>query len=71
MVNPVPQKVTSPRGATGGREGAPGLRPKQVLLAAQAPVAATSWARLPAALVVAATVVCLVLALRSRRGSPA
>ncbi|WP_018548898.1 hypothetical protein [Streptomyces sp. LaPpAH-108] len=37
-----------------------------VLLAAEAPVAATSWARLPASLAVAATVVCLVLALRSR-----
>ncbi|MFJ4007536.1 hypothetical protein ACIPWL_29365 [Streptomyces sp. NPDC090023] len=38
-----------------------------VLLAAQAPVAGTSWARLPASLVIAATVVCLVLALRTRR----
>ncbi|MGW4290020.1 hypothetical protein ACWEIK_24135 [Streptomyces sp. NPDC004673] len=38
-----------------------------VLLAAQAPVAGTSWARLPASLVIAATMVCLVLALRIRR----
>ncbi|MGW4086426.1 hypothetical protein ACWEGS_25705 [Streptomyces sp. NPDC004822] len=38
-----------------------------VLLVAQAPVAATAWARLPASLAVAATVACLVLALRSRR----
>lgn len=41
-----------------------------VLLAAQAPVASTSWARLPASLAVAATAVCLVLALRTRRGPP-
>ncbi|MFI6864710.1 hypothetical protein ACIBKZ_33320 [Streptomyces sp. NPDC050421] len=41
-----------------------------VLLAAQAPVASTSWARLPAALAIAATMVCLVLALRTRRRSP-
>ncbi|MFI9603398.1 hypothetical protein ACIHCX_26715 [Streptomyces sp. NPDC052043] len=38
-----------------------------VLLAAQAPVAGTSWARLPAALAIAATAACLVLALRIRR----
>ena len=38
-----------------------------VLLAAQAPVAGTSWARLPASLAIAATAVCLVLALRTRR----
>ncbi|MEU2779673.1 hypothetical protein ABZ646_44335 [Streptomyces sp. NPDC007162] len=37
-----------------------------VLLAAQAPVARTSWARLPASLAIAATAVCLVLALRGR-----
>ncbi|MFJ3762900.1 hypothetical protein [Streptomyces sp. NPDC090080] len=42
-----------------------------VLLAAQAPVTDTSWARLPASLAVAATVVCLVLALRGRRGGSA
>jgi len=41
-----------------------------VLLAAQAPVADTSWARLPASLAVAATVLCLVLALRARRPPP-
>lgn len=41
-----------------------------VLLAAQAPVAATSWARLPASLAIAATTVCLVLALRTRRSPP-
>ncbi|MEU3030204.1 hypothetical protein ACPCBC_26925 [Streptomyces incarnatus] len=38
-----------------------------VLLAAQAPVAGTVWARLLASLAVAATAVCLVLALRTRR----
>ncbi|MFF2206097.1 hypothetical protein [Streptomyces sp. NPDC058145] len=38
-----------------------------VLLAAQAPVAGTSWARPPASLAIAATTVCLVLALRTRR----
>ncbi|MFJ8162564.1 hypothetical protein ACIRBY_16800 [Streptomyces sp. NPDC096136] len=38
-----------------------------VLLAAQAPVARTASARLPAALAVAATAVCLLLALRTRR----
>lgn len=41
-----------------------------VLLAAQAPVAGTSWARLAASLAIATTTVCLVLALRSRRTSP-
>ncbi|MFE5768630.1 hypothetical protein ACFQ7O_09740 [Streptomyces sp. NPDC056485] len=41
-----------------------------VLLAAQAPVADTSWARLPASLAIAATTVCLVLALRTRRNPP-
>ncbi|MGW7820165.1 hypothetical protein ACWGLF_19015 [Streptomyces puniciscabiei] len=41
-----------------------------VLLAAQAPVAGTSWARLPASLAIAATTVCLVLALRARRSPP-
>ncbi|MGW7712611.1 hypothetical protein [Streptomyces sp. NPDC054771] len=41
-----------------------------VLLAAQAPVAGTSWARLPAALAIAATTVCLVLALRTSLRSP-
>ncbi|MFJ8921917.1 hypothetical protein B046DRAFT_04568 [Streptomyces sp. LamerLS-316] len=41
-----------------------------VLLAAQAPVASTSWARLPASLAIAATMVCLVLALRTRRSPP-
>ncbi|MFJ9348342.1 hypothetical protein [Streptomyces sp. NPDC101237] len=38
-----------------------------VLLVAQAPVADTSWARLPASLAVAATVACLMLALRAGR----
>lgn len=42
-----------------------------VLLAAQAPVAGTSWARLPAALAIAATTMCLVLALRAHRNPPA
>jgi hypothetical protein len=37
-----------------------------VLLAAEAPVAGTSWARLPASLAVIATAACLVLALRAR-----
>ena len=41
-----------------------------VLLAAEAPVAGTSWARLPASLAIAATMVCLVLALRTRRNPP-
>ncbi|GAA3132026.1 hypothetical protein GCM10010521_17420 [Streptomyces rameus] len=41
-----------------------------VLLAAQAPVAGTSWARLPASLAVVATTVCLVPALRTRRRPP-
>ncbi|MFH8900501.1 hypothetical protein ACH4HG_29515 [Streptomyces coeruleorubidus] len=41
-----------------------------VLLAAQAPVAGTSWARLPASLAIAATTMCLVLALRTRRSPP-
>ncbi|OIJ69804.1 hypothetical protein WN71_000870 [Streptomyces mangrovisoli] len=41
-----------------------------VLLAAQAPVGGTSWARLPASLAVAATAVCLVLALRTRLHPP-
>ncbi|HET9383152.1 MAG TPA: hypothetical protein VFP69_20300, partial [Streptomyces sp.] len=36
-----------------------------VLLAAQAPLADTSWARLPASLAVTATTLCLVLALRT------
>jgi hypothetical protein len=40
------------------------------MLAAQAPVAHTSWARLPAALAVAATTVCLLLALRTRHRPP-
>ncbi|MGV9425734.1 hypothetical protein ACWDO7_15815 [Streptomyces sp. NPDC003656] len=38
-----------------------------VLLAAEAPVANTPWARLPASLAVAATALCLLLALRGRR----
>ncbi|MGW3172658.1 hypothetical protein [Streptomyces sp. NPDC001153] len=38
-----------------------------VLLAAETPVAGTSWARLLASLAIAATTVCLVLALRARR----
>jgi hypothetical protein len=37
-----------------------------VFLAAQAPLAHTSWARLPAALALAATTTCLALALRHR-----
>jgi hypothetical protein len=37
-----------------------------VLLAAEAPIAGTSWARLPASLAVVATGACLVLALRVR-----
>lgn len=37
-----------------------------VFLAAQAPLAHTAWARLPAALAVAATVTCLALVLRHR-----
>ncbi|MFI0232623.1 hypothetical protein [Streptomyces sp. NPDC017086] len=41
-----------------------------VLLAAQAPVAGSPWARLPASLAVAATAACLVLALRTRRVPP-
>ncbi|MEU1414913.1 hypothetical protein [Streptomyces sp. NPDC005731] len=41
-----------------------------VLLAAQAPVAGTSWARLPASLAIAATTVCLGLALGTRRSPP-
>ncbi|MFF0016335.1 hypothetical protein [Streptomyces sp. NPDC005374] len=41
-----------------------------VLLAAQAPVAGTSWARLPASLAIAATTMCLVLALRAHRSPP-
>ncbi|MGW5233251.1 hypothetical protein ACWEQU_13375, partial [Streptomyces nodosus] len=41
-----------------------------VLLAAQAPVAGTSYARLPAALAITATTACLVLALRTRRRPP-
>ncbi|MET9080223.1 hypothetical protein ABZX95_51215 [Streptomyces sp. NPDC004232] len=41
-----------------------------VLLAAQAPVEGTSWARLPASLAIAATTACLVLALRTRRNPP-
>ncbi|MEU1116623.1 hypothetical protein [Streptomyces sp. NPDC005879] len=41
-----------------------------VLLAAQAPVADTAWARLPASLAVAATTACLVLALRTRSALP-
>lgn len=41
-----------------------------VLFVAQAPVAGTSWARLPASLAVAATMVCLWLALRARRRPP-
>ncbi len=40
-----------------------------VFLAAQAPLAHTSWARLPAALAVAATASCLALVLR-HRGAP-
>jgi hypothetical protein len=39
-----------------------------VFLVAQAPIAGTSWARLPAALALAATAVCLGLALRRRAG---
>ncbi|MFF7145333.1 hypothetical protein ACFZB5_29670 [Streptomyces nodosus] len=41
-----------------------------VLLAAQAPVAGTSYARLPAALAITATTACLVLALPTRRRPP-
>ncbi|MDX3387480.1 hypothetical protein PV682_39460 [Streptomyces niveiscabiei] len=41
-----------------------------VLLAAQAPVADTPWARLPASLAIAATALCLVLALHARRSPP-
>ncbi|MFF9002046.1 hypothetical protein ACF1GW_22000 [Streptomyces achromogenes] len=41
-----------------------------VLLAVQVPVTGTSWARLPASLAIAATTVCLVLALRTRRNPP-
>ncbi|MFF8731976.1 hypothetical protein ACF073_36695 [Streptomyces sp. NPDC015171] len=41
-----------------------------VLLAAQAPVAGTSWSRLPASLALAATTICLLLALRTRRRPP-
>ncbi|MFG2604839.1 hypothetical protein ACGFT2_15030 [Streptomyces sp. NPDC048514] len=41
-----------------------------VLLAAQAPVLGTSWARLPASLAITATTTCLVLALRSRHRPP-
>ena len=41
-----------------------------VLLAAQAPIAGTSWARLPASLAIAATTVCLGLALRTRHSPP-
>lgn len=39
-----------------------------VLLAAQAPVAGTPWARLPASLAITTTTICLALALRWRRG---
>jgi hypothetical protein len=38
-----------------------------VFLAAEAPFAHTSWSRLPVALALAATTICLALALRSRR----
>ena len=66
--------VTAPPGSTVRRQAAPALTGAAtaavVLLAAQAPVAGTSWARLPAALAVGATVVCLVLALRARRQPP-
>ncbi|MFF7240199.1 hypothetical protein [Streptomyces collinus] len=41
-----------------------------VLLAAEASVADTSWARLPASLAIAATTGCLVLALRTRHTPP-
>ena len=43
-----------------------------VLLASQAPVSGTSWARLPASLAIIATTVCLALALalRTRRRPP-
>ncbi|QNP74787.1 hypothetical protein IAG44_38625 [Streptomyces roseirectus] len=41
-----------------------------VLLAAGAPLADTSWSRLPASLAVTATVLCLTLALRTRRTPP-
>ncbi|MGW2642352.1 hypothetical protein [Streptomyces sp. NPDC001348] len=39
-----------------------------VPLAARAPVAGRSWAPLPASLAIAAPTICLVLALRTRRG---
>lgn len=66
---------TAGAGAPPGRPRvAPGLAAAAasavVLLAARAPVAHTPSARLPAALAVAATVVCLLLALRTR-GRPA
>jgi hypothetical protein len=64
--------VTAPRPPSARAQAGPALGAAAaaavVLLVAQAPVADTSWARLPAALAVAATVVCLVLALRARRG---
>ncbi|WP_075662035.1 hypothetical protein [Streptomyces acidiscabies] len=63
--------VTAPPGR---RQATPALAAAAetavVLLAAQAPVAGTSWARLPASLAIAATALCLVLALRTRRGMP-
>jgi len=63
--------VTAPPGRT---QATPALTAAAasavVLLAAEAPVAGTSWARSVAALAVAATAACLVLALRVRRRPP-
>jgi hypothetical protein len=63
--------VTAPPGR---RQAAPALATAAatavVLLAAQAPIADTSWARLPAALAIAATATCLLLALLARRRPP-
>ncbi|MGW4886062.1 hypothetical protein [Streptomyces murinus] len=60
--------VTAPPGRPQATPALAAAATALVLLAAQAPVVGTSWARLLASLVIAATTVCLVLALRTRRG---
>ncbi|MFF9704309.1 hypothetical protein ACF1FE_24485 [Streptomyces griseofuscus] len=60
--------VTAPPGRPPATPALAAAATALVLLAARAPVVGTSWARLLASLVIAATTVCLVLALRTRRG---
>lgn len=62
--------VTAPPGRPQATPALAAAATAVVLLAAEAPVAGTSWARLPASLAIAATTGCLVLALRTRHSPP-